>query len=378
MADKKTTQETLRTPIDGTELVRLATTGANWQAPLSSIFSTLGGGGGGSAAAPQFAIQFNNPLGTLDGDTLALLNPSLGLVIGGATESGGVVTPGAGLHSAFGKHGVPDWIDLFDGLGPQLRDITLVVNDRFSSDPGIGETAGIASSIVMDAGLHGIGGWFCATTSDNGVANRGVSGLQMLAVNYEMTATSIDELIAMSGEAINMGNEVANVIGLHFNAFNQGGHQVQTLKGLAIALKANGSSPSAETKGIEIYHNNISGTDTYYAFQTMGSINAQNAGYGIYLTNISAANFTRGIFVDQMWGGDAVGIEIADCSAAATGNPGISYNFWSRGNSSLNVFDGILRFGTATNSSPQNGDVWFDGTNLKLRTGGATKTFTVT
>jgi hypothetical protein len=53
-------------------------------------------------------------------------------------------------------------------------------------------------------------------------------------------------------------------------------------------------------------------------------------------------------------------------------------NFRSVGATSLNVFEGIVRFGTGTNASPTNGDIWFDGTNLKLRTGGVTKTFTVT
>ncbi len=37
MSDKKTTEETLRDPVDGTELVRLATSGANWQAPLTDL-----------------------------------------------------------------------------------------------------------------------------------------------------------------------------------------------------------------------------------------------------------------------------------------------------------------------------------------------------
>lgn len=41
MVDTTTLAETLRSPIDGTEYVRLATTGANWKATLSSIVSTL-------------------------------------------------------------------------------------------------------------------------------------------------------------------------------------------------------------------------------------------------------------------------------------------------------------------------------------------------
>lgn len=37
MADKKTTEESLRTPVDGSELVRSATVGNNWQNPLTDI-----------------------------------------------------------------------------------------------------------------------------------------------------------------------------------------------------------------------------------------------------------------------------------------------------------------------------------------------------
>ncbi len=36
------------------------------------------------------------------------------------------------------------------------------------------------------------------------------------------------------------------------------------------------------------------------------------------------------------------------------------------------TLSGVLRLATTTNSSPQNGDIWFDGTNIKKRVGGAT------
>lgn len=42
MPDTKTLNESVRSPIDGTESVRLATAGANWRATLASIFSGLG------------------------------------------------------------------------------------------------------------------------------------------------------------------------------------------------------------------------------------------------------------------------------------------------------------------------------------------------
>ena len=37
----------------------------------------------------------------------------------------------------------------------------------------------------------------------------------------------------------------------------------------------------------------------------------------------------------------------------------------------------IIKLPTVSNASPQDGDIWFDGTDLKIRTGGVTKTFTI-
>ena len=47
MPDLRTSEETVRSPIDGTEMVRLQTDAANWKASLADIFSSLGGDGVG-------------------------------------------------------------------------------------------------------------------------------------------------------------------------------------------------------------------------------------------------------------------------------------------------------------------------------------------
>lgn len=60
MPNLKTSQETLRSPIDGTELVRLATPGANWQAPLSA-FSRL--------RLPATTTYFVDPVAGNDNNT---------------------------------------------------------------------------------------------------------------------------------------------------------------------------------------------------------------------------------------------------------------------------------------------------------------------
>lgn len=43
MADLKTTQETTRSPIDGTELIRLATVGGNWKITITALFNYING-----------------------------------------------------------------------------------------------------------------------------------------------------------------------------------------------------------------------------------------------------------------------------------------------------------------------------------------------
>lgn len=68
MPDTKTTAETTRSPIDGSELVRLATPGANWKATLNEIFLAIG-------LSPNFPATNTSPgdTGTLAYDTLGNL-----------------------------------------------------------------------------------------------------------------------------------------------------------------------------------------------------------------------------------------------------------------------------------------------------------------
>lgn len=108
MANKTTLDETLRSPVDGTEQVRLATSGANWRAPLSAIVGMMyyvdGSAGNdsnsGALSAPWKTITKVNASTFKPGDAV--------LFQGGQTFSGAIVSPSAGTPAApiiFGSYG---------------------------------------------------------------------------------------------------------------------------------------------------------------------------------------------------------------------------------------------------------------------------------
>ena len=108
MANKTTLDETLRSPVDGTEQVRLATSGANWRAPLSAIVGMMyyvdGSAGNdsnsGALSAPWKTITKVNASTFKPGDAV--------LFRGGQTFNGAIVSPTAGTPATpitFGSYG---------------------------------------------------------------------------------------------------------------------------------------------------------------------------------------------------------------------------------------------------------------------------------
>jgi hypothetical protein len=91
MADLKTTQETTRTPIDGTEFVRLATAGANWKAALSDVFAAMGGG---------------DPLALIHGESITVDNPTNGSPTDRWIMRAQITTDNANNDPVFGNNGV--------------------------------------------------------------------------------------------------------------------------------------------------------------------------------------------------------------------------------------------------------------------------------
>ena len=85
-----------------------------------------------------------------------------------------------------------------------------------------------------------------------------------------------------------------------------------------------------------------------------GDVNLSN-NWGIYINDQTAAAI------------------LANANAPGAGGTftatGPFENFHSAGATSVNVFEGRINFGTATNSSPSTGDLWWDATHLYFRHG---------
>ncbi len=97
---------------------------------------------------------------------------------------------------------------------------------------------------------------------------------------------------------------------------------------------------------------------TYGQYISVGSESSgTSSAYGLYIDNVAGANENYAIY-------------------SATQAPSYHLGQFRFGASttsqaSINIPAGV------SPSSPQNGDIWFDGTNLKMRIGGVTKTFTL-
>ena len=101
---------------------------------------------------------------------------------------------------------------------------------------------------------------------------------------------------------------------------------------------------------------------------------AASAGAGIYETGSSNKNLVIDNVLPKGW-------SMVGANSIARDNMGVSgpiadYGKYLSAASTTTQASLNIPAGTAP-TSPSNGDIWFDGTNLKIRIGGATKTFTV-
>jgi hypothetical protein len=182
------------------------------------------------------------------------------------------------------------------------------------------------------------------------------SGLQIIADPSDSYLT-IDRGIGFQGKFVNP---------IDFNAPNL------TVTGNAINMPSNlniAIGTTATTFPVEISGNTTSmpnGVQARFTDSTSTSIDTRVGAVGVFNVGV-AGTYSAHDFV--IW---CRGVERARATASGftiTGTLGTSASTTSL--ASLNI-----PAGTAP-TSPSNGDIWFDGTNLKIRIGGVTKTFTV-
>jgi hypothetical protein len=147
---------------------------------------------------------------------------------------------------------------------------------------------------------------------------------------------------------------------------NFGAGNIAHFRGVNTGIWHNGSGTAADASGVQVF-STLNGPATNYrdllclAPAISGAAAVVGTRYGV---EIQAPTVGGGAALSNNYG-----FVVDDQTGKASGN---NYNMWSKGASSLNVIEGVLRLGTATNASPQNGDLWYDGTNLNFRTGGTT------
>lgn len=177
MANSTILNETARSPIDGTESVRLATAGANWKATLADIFSALG--------SPSFGGRI----------TLTSATPVLTATVSGATTV--YFTPYNG-----------NMIPIYDGTTFDFTDfseMSQATTDATESPAAVGASSNYDIFVWNDAGtLRATRGpaWSSATSRGTGA---GTTELQLLSGIY------VNKVAITNGPGANLGTYVGSI-----------------------------------------------------------------------------------------------------------------------------------------------------------------------
>jgi hypothetical protein len=200
MANTTTLNETLRSPIDGTENIRLATAGANWKAQLGNQTWIFGGVAGGNGSGSVLTLQSTTGVGATDYIAFQTSSQSergridtVGNVNFG--NNGGTLNDNANQTPRFQISGTQDTLDL----------------RRYSADTS-GPTITSAKSRNAAVGT-------------NTAVNSGDSLLQVIAGGYDATATPAlqqSSYIAFTADAAPTAGSVAGRIGLFTAASGSG------------------------------------------------------------------------------------------------------------------------------------------------------------
>lgn len=294
--------------------------------PLWWDMSGSGGGGGAGAPSPPVnSVQFNNA-GAFGGDANLTWDATNGLQAQGtsysfvakspnyqttmASTSGGALFQG---HVAIGNYADVDVGLQWPGDGPaqDTYNVALLVDDFVSGDLGSNNVA--AQAIYT------------------GIQNTG-SG----QANYTTLMLK------------------PNVVGANTGPFN-------SYQALWIDTSTGGSGAVANHWGIRL------------ACNIGGTVNCTNlTGMEIILNNFANGQTTTNSTALKISGFNNFGTMTNVCGIQIADLSGLGTNLHSIGSNALNLFDGKIRLGVSTNSNPQDGDLWYDGTHLNFRHGGTT------
>jgi hypothetical protein len=287
MADKKISELDAAGALAGTEDVPIVQGGETVRTTTQDIADLAAATPGGSTTE----IQYNNA-GAFDGDPDMTWLAGEGMVLGGATEAAGVVTPGANdIALAVGNYAVPGWATYAPGSATEA-------------------TYSVPTPLIVDHYLEG------------DLTDISFEGLNVL--------TGIKHTGA-GGGAYSYGIVVGNVVAsdsteniyvlqaLYFSPVNWGSGAVDSIAGASGYATHNGS-------GTVAYMDALAGQNTI------------DAAAGLVTDAI-----TCGVYTPAMASGGAtnvLGVRIQDHSGLGASR---SLNILSEGAASLNVFEGNVK-----------------------------------
>lgn len=315
MADTKTTAETARSPIDGTESVRLATSGANWKATIAAIFGTTTG------VTDQITV-----VGTLTagGIPRTLLT---GLGTGVATA----------LGVNIGSAGAPV---LFNGAGGTPSSLTGTNISGTAASLTVGNVTGAGVGSLTSLAIGG------ATIGSNALA---VTGTSLFNNRITITQGTTAQALIVSTGGSNTGSDTTSAVDLSWTLNTSGSPDV-------VALRVTDTARGATTKLFNIY-GGASGTTTLFNIDRGGVVSiptGTGAGYyfGSTYAVIGRGTTTTGVSIVNA-GSETVnfygtGVEIITANSygwSSSGLAGVPATRLSR------AADGVVQVGTTANNA---------------------------